>query len=195
MEEQASCLPASSPQSQNVYGAVQIVDLQVFFKTVSFCLVSEGWEMQFMLSLQASGYETCIILMIATFVMHRMSKPCNGQWFYISFYASMFKRFIFPVKFSYPSKAQTLLDRTADILVRNSKSFPSPTPHFRSSFTWEQFPSSSLTSSSKKISDICSFYLSCSHYSLIICLLFYGIHLCTSTLCFLGYKLLCVLHF
>lgn len=113
--------------------------------------------MQFMLRLQASGYETCIILMIATFVMHRMSKPCNGQRFYISFYASMFKRFIFPVKFSYPSKAQTLLDRTADILVRNSKSFPSPTPHFRSSFTWEQFPSSSHTSSSKKISDICSF--------------------------------------
>lgn len=48
------------------------------------------------------------------------------------------------------SKAQTLLDRTADILVRNSKLFPSPTPHFRSSFTWEQLPSSSLTSSSKR---------------------------------------------
>lgn len=62
-------------------------------------------ERQFTLSLQVPSCETCIILTTTTFVMHRMSKPCNVQWFYISFYASVFKRFIFPVKFSYPFKS------------------------------------------------------------------------------------------
>lgn len=137
--------------------AVQAVDLQVFLKALLFCLVSERWERQFMLSLRVSGCETCIILMLAPFVMYRMFKPCNRQRFTFLFYTRMFKRVFFLSNLAILSKAQTLLDRTVDTLVRNSKSFPSPTPHFRSSFTWEQLPSSSPTSSSKIISDICSF--------------------------------------
>lgn len=80
-----------------------------------------------------------------------------GNGFTFLFMLVCLKGLFFLSNLAILSKAQTLLDRTVDILVRNSKSFPSPTPHFRSSFTWEQLPSSSPTSSSKKFSDICSF--------------------------------------
>lgn len=50
-KEQASCLPASHPQSQ----FVQVLDFQVFLQAGLFCLVSGGGEMQFMTNLQGFG--------------------------------------------------------------------------------------------------------------------------------------------
>lgn len=107
VEEWASLLPGSSPRARIFTLMSKLLTFRSFLRLCCFAWSLKD-EMQFTLSLQVSGCETHLVLMTATFAMHRMSKPCNGQWFYISFHASMFKRFIFLVKFSYPFKSANI---------------------------------------------------------------------------------------
>lgn len=86
-----------------------LTDFQVFLQAELFCLVSGGEEIHLL----------CFYEVLERFwlkdahyfgdrvasVMHSMSRTRNGTGFQVSFYASMFKRFIFPVKFSYAFKS------------------------------------------------------------------------------------------